>query len=219
MVITASGVSSVSSSCIAVPDRRGLVIRHRTLRLSKRTQFFHPVHPVGLHRLECCHGMGERIEIGHNTECGAEYAAYLAGLRMHLDDRHAARHVEQRVTLRHRVAEARTDRQDQVGLLDLGDQSGSEPTPRSPTKLSAVPLTAPVAGNRQSRAGRCQAGSRGSRCPTCRARRSSPAHPDPAALTQLRSDAGPRAQAAGGARRLMLDRGRTYRDPRLPARQ
>ena len=25
--------------------------------------------------------MGERIEIGHNTECGAEYAAYLAGLQ------------------------------------------------------------------------------------------------------------------------------------------
>ena len=44
-------------------------------------------------------------------------------VRMHLDDRHAACHVEQRVALRHGVAEARADRQDQVRLLDLANQS------------------------------------------------------------------------------------------------
>ena len=77
-----------------------------------------------MHRLQRRDRVGERVEVGDDAERRAEHAADLAAVGMHLDDRHAARHVEQRIALRHRVAETRADRQDQVGLLRLADQPG-----------------------------------------------------------------------------------------------
>ena len=66
--------------------------------------------------------MGERIQVGDDTKCRTEHATDLAAIGMYLDDRHAPRHVEQRVALRHRIAEAGADRQDQVGFLHLAHQ-------------------------------------------------------------------------------------------------